>query len=786
MAASSSTSGRTKLSNATETNLGTYECHCAGSLLCKERTLLLIRASSGRISLHLARNDKICEQVTLLDGDESNVPHYSLARKDPFVCSLLARGTDEPKQLDVMCADERQFKYVCTRLRAYCALVQVERARHFGRGTKPLSCAALEQREHEHEHNNGDSDVLRLPAGCGDNDYDTIVKMCALERKRWMDTSFGDDSWRRVTDWCERPKLFRKRKRGRRLDGVVQGDLGDCWFLSALCVVAENRALLGRVVPQADAQEWLDENGGNAHACCFRFRFYKHGAWQEVLVDDRLPTRAAADDGSPPLRYCASRSGDEFYGALIEKAYAKLHGSYASLDGGTMADGIVDLTGGICEQLSMARAADDDSAERRLELWQRLKRVRSSRLLAGCSHRVSMRCAKSTADVEASGLIAAHAYSIVDTVSVRFSLQHRLAAAVGVASRTTSGTKVRLVKLRNPWAKGEWRGAWCDGSELYELVSASDRKRLFRGDSDDADDGIFYMMFEDWLAHFNYLVLGVVPNTSMSLLHRRYRLFEHHSAADDREDQFIFDVHDDECKFIVGVAQPERRGPRYGGDSDFAPIGFSLVRTAANRKQRIERVELDVAEQLVARVGAAERREQVAAVSLSAGRYVLIVDERSSADGDGDDDIMVRFFSDASAGGHVAVLQQRGVRPKFWRHNAIGQLRIAVRALTSLPASADRPYVVLRVERHAEQTPTIRADKNRLLHYLFAMRSRRPKIVAHLYQRRLALPDIHLGKARIEKLSFSSSSSQWTTHTANFDNGSTLIFQWFFIASSSP
>lgn len=48
-----------------------------------------------------------------------------------------------------------------------------------------------------------------------------------------------------------------------------------------------------------------------------RFKFWVFGAWREVRVDDRLPTR-----GGRPL---FSRGGlrDDFTLPLLEKAYAK-------------------------------------------------------------------------------------------------------------------------------------------------------------------------------------------------------------------------------------------------------------------------------------------------------------------------------------------------------------------------------------------------------------------------------------------------------------------------------
>merc|ERR550539_319698 len=78
--------------------------------------------------------------------------------------------------------------------------------------------------------------------------------------------------------------------------------------------------MLGQVVPKDQGFTEKEKYAGIFH---FRFWF---GRWIEIVVDDRLPVKKDA-----PL-YMKSSSAEEFWPALLEKAYAKAKGSYELLN----------------------------------------------------------------------------------------------------------------------------------------------------------------------------------------------------------------------------------------------------------------------------------------------------------------------------------------------------------------------------------------------------------------------------------------------------------------------
>ena len=107
----------------------------------------------------------------------------------------------------------------------------------------------------------------------------------------------------------------------------------------------------------------------------------RFGEWVEVVIDDRLPTR----NGN--LVFLKAGDSNEFWSPLLEKAYAKLYGSYQALDGGLSIEAAVDFTGGIPEVLNLAARSRKETEIP--ELFDEMLEAYKARGFLSCSLSVS-------------------------------------------------------------------------------------------------------------------------------------------------------------------------------------------------------------------------------------------------------------------------------------------------------------------------------------------------------------------------------------------------------------
>ncbi|KAM6961354.1 calpain-3 [Aplochiton taeniatus] len=427
----------------------------------------------------------------------------------------------------------------------------------------------------ERERRDGEGSLSK-PLRFSGQDFNTLKQECLQKKTLFEDETFpatveslgykelGPKStkvknivWKRPKDICENPQFI---VGGASRTDICQGDLGDCWLLAAIACLTLNEKLLYRVVPQE--QSYTEGYGG-----IFHFQFWRYGDWVDVVVDDRIPTL------NNQLVFTKSAERNEFWSALLEKAYAKLHGSYEALKGGNTTEAMEDFTGGVTEYYEMKEAPK--------ELYTIMQKALERGSLMGCSIDSLVPVRFETRMT--TGLVKGHAYSVT--------------AVDECKQQEKKESKVRLVRLRNPWGQVEWNGPWSDNSKEWGSLSKGEKDKL---QHQNAEDGEFWMSFEDFRKNYTKIeICNLTPDALESdKIHKwtvsvnegrwvrgcsaggcrnypdtfwtnpqyRLRLLE---EDDDPEDNEVA------CSFVVSLMQKNRRKDRKLGANLFT-IGFAI------------------------------------------------------------------------------------------------------------------------------------------------------------------------------------------------------------------
>ncbi|KAK6195804.1 hypothetical protein SNE40_001159 [Patella caerulea] len=473
--------------------------------------------------------------------------------------------------------------------------------------------------------------------------YRKIKSQCVKKKGLFVDTSFpasgnsifhtraapADIIWKRPKDIVSDPKFFIDKASA---DDFAQGTLGNCWFVAACACIAEDSNLWKKVVPDYHGQEWSTDN---KYAGIFHFRFWRCGKWVDVVIDDQLPTRGGR------LIFLHSKSRNEFWSALLEKAYAKLFGSYEALTAGKSRDAMVDLTGGAGETLDII---DFRGEERKTRLFDILHKAKINHSLMCASIQ-----AKSAAEMETKlsiGLVRGHAYSITAVQKIHLK-------GTGLF-QFFNREKILMIRCRNPWGGVEWRGPWSDGSPEWTKVSESEKKEL--GLTFD-ENGEFWMSFDDFCRYFTTIDLCHIVNTSFFTLKKTYSktVFtgewkRPHRAGGCgnhptflKNPQYLLEVFDNEKEEImISLEQKDRRSASFNKRGENYCIGYAIVKTDLNRKYRMhDRLERVHAGPYVVSRSIFDR------VHLAKGRYCMLV---TTFDPGNESNYMLRVYSEGAIG----------------------------------------------------------------------------------------------------------------------------------------
>ena len=267
----------------------------------------------------------------------------------------------------------------------------------------------------------------------------------------------GRYSWAKLSEIKDTSKLKVITPNAKNLsEDVIQGELGDCYFLSTLSALAENPKNITNIVNNTKVSD------GN-----FEATIYIHGEPVKVVIDDSFPVANATKIAFAGIN---EKTGN-IWPMILEKIWAKCNKSYEDIIPGNSSDAFEFLTPAPFDHYfhtqeisnSLFKIIQDASDKNQIILAD-ITETKNTNLDT----------------LSKMGLITNHAYSIIGTAVLK----------------KPNGNEIQLIKMKNIWGTNEWIGDWSDKSlkwtqEFKKAVGLQEK-----------EDGVFWMSYDDYLQFY--------------------------------------------------------------------------------------------------------------------------------------------------------------------------------------------------------------------------------------------------------------------------------------------
>ena len=326
-----------------------------------------------------------------------------------------------------------------------------------------------------------------LESGDVEKRFEKIIDECSNNNKKYKDPDFypqkdiascdreklKECDWRYIEE--QYPNLFENIAP----ESIIQGNLGDCYFVVALIYASHHKNLVRTLFHPKSSLKYG----------CVLVYFHYLGEKIPVIIDTQVAYQSKFSTN--PLFSYPRTKDDSCWFVLVEKAFAKACGSYSSIVSGAASFAIHVLFdfystsfSKIEDIITVKSLAEEEkrknSKNTNEKIYNILKDLKNKNAMIGTS------IPDENIDQKI-GLIPKHSYYVID---------------VGKSDDDL------FIKLRNPWGRGEYKGGYCVGSQLWTEKLKHDLNYK------DEDDGSFWMNLKNYFYYFKSISYSLpkLPN----------------------------------------------------------------------------------------------------------------------------------------------------------------------------------------------------------------------------------------------------------------------------------